>query len=271
MSTLIQKLRQAGNRPVVFLTGAGISAESNIPTFRGEEGYWTVGSKHYHPTELATRQAFSELPMDVWAWYLFRRTVCRRAEPNPGHLLLARLEEHMGDRFLLVTQNVDGLHLRAGNSLEKTYQVHGNIDFMRCWKECCTDLFPIPIEIGELEREQALSEEQKSILVCPKCEGLARPHVLWFDECYDEQVFRFHSSLKAAMKCGVLVSVGCSGSTNLPTQMVTQASGRGAVVVDINPNGGPYARMAQASGGFWLRESAGTGIPKVAEALGLQT
>ena len=131
----MQKLRIANSKPVVFLTGAGISAESHIPTFRGEEGYWTVGSKHYHPTELATRQAFSELPMDVWAWYLFRRTVCRRAEPNPGHLLLARLEKHLGERFLLVTQNVDGLHLRAGNSLEKTYQVHGNIDFMRCWKE----------------------------------------------------------------------------------------------------------------------------------------
>ena len=124
MSTLIQKLRQAGNRPVVFLTGAGISAESNIPTFRGEEGYWTVGSKHYHPTELATRQAFSELPMDVWAWYLFRRTVCRRAEPNPGHLLLARLEEHMGDRFLLVTQNVEEFEFYVGEDL---ILPHGNM------------------------------------------------------------------------------------------------------------------------------------------------
>lgn len=259
----------AGSKPVVFLTGAGISAESNIPTFRGEEGYWTVGSKHYHPTELATRQAFSELPLDVWAWYLYRRTVCRRAEPNPGHLLLARLEEHLGNRFLLVTQNVDGLHLRAGNSLEKTYQVHGNIDYMRCWKECCTDLFPIPDQMGELDRGEAVSEAQKALLVCPKCQGLSRPHVLWFDECYDEKVFRFHSSLNAATKCGVLVSVGCSGSTNLPTQMVTQASSRGAVVVDINPEGGPYARMAQASGGFWLAENAGTGLVKVAEGLGL--
>ena len=140
---------------------------------------------------------------------------------------------------------------------------------MRCWKECCTDLFPIPLEIGDLERGEALSEEQKAILVCPKCQGLARPHVLWFDECYDEQIFRFHSSLKAAMKCGALISIGSSGSTNLPTQMVTQASARGAVVVDINPEGGPYARMAQAGGGFWLREKAGTGLQKVAEGLGL--
>jgi NAD-dependent protein deacetylase/lipoamidase len=269
MSSLAQRLRTATNKKIVFLTGAGISAESNIPTFRGEEGYWTVDSKNYRPTELATREAFGRMPDDVWAWYLYRRTVCRRAKPNAGHLLLARLEEHLGSRFLLVTQNVDGLHLRAGNSLEKTYQVHGNIDYMRCWEDCCTELFPIPDEIGELDRGEQLTKTQLDHLSCPKCESRARPHVLWFDECYDEEVFRFHSSLNAATRCGALISVGCSGSTNLPTQMVTQASSRAAVVIDINPNGGPYARMARASGGFWLQENAGSGMKKVAEALGL--
>lgn len=269
MSSLSQRLRSVRNKKIVFLTGAGISAESNIPTFRGEEGYWSVDSKNYRPTELATRMAFSEMPDDVWAWYIYRRTVCRKAEPNPGHLLLAHLEEHLDSRFLLVTQNVDGLHLRAGNSLERTYQVHGNIDYMRCWEECCHELFPIPEEVGTLARGEHLTRDQLECLICPRCGRRARPHVLWFDECYDEEVFRFHSSLNAAKQCGALISVGSSGSTNLPTQMVTQASARGAVVVDINPAGGPYAQLARASGGFWLQENAGTGMQKVADALGL--
>ena len=269
MSLLAQKLRQAKSKKVVFLTGAGISAESGIPTFRGEEGYWTVDSRNYHPTELATNQAFSQMPYQVWGWYLYRRTVCRRATPNPGHLLLAAIESHLGENFLLVTQNVDGLHLRAGNSLEKTFQVHGNIDYMRCWKDCTPEAFPVPMEIGEIERGSELTEAQRDLLKCPKCGALSRPHVLWFDECYDEETYRFHSSLTAATKCGALVSVGSSGSTNLPTQMVQQASGRGAVVVDINPGGGPYARIAQAAGGFWLNENAGSGLQKVADALGL--
>ncbi|MEM9195817.1 MAG: Sir2 family NAD-dependent protein deacetylase, partial [Myxococcota bacterium] len=116
---------------VVFLTGAGISAESGIPTFRGEEGYWRVGSQNYHPQEMATRAAFRAMPDEVWAWYLYRRSVCRAADPNAAHRAVADLDSALGDGFLLVTQNVDGLHLRAGSPLERTYQIHGNIDYMR--------------------------------------------------------------------------------------------------------------------------------------------
>lgn len=263
------RLQGLTTEKIVFLTGAGISAESGIPTFRGEEGYWTVGSKNYHPMDLATNSAFSELPDDVWCWYLYRKTVCNRSQPNPGHIALACFEEFLGDRFLLVTQNVDGLHLRAGNSMERTYQVHGNIDFMRCWNECCLDLFPIPQEIGTMERGQKLSAQQRELLKCPKCGGRSRPHVLWFDECYDEERFRFHSSLKAAYDCGLLVSIGSSGSTNLPTQMVMGAAGSGSLVVDINPERGPYARMAEASGGVWFQGGAGAGLNALAQAMGI--
>jgi len=270
LQALKSRLQQVRQKKIVFLTGAGISAESSIPTFRGEEGYWTVGSKNYHPMDLATNRSFSQMPDSVWCWYLYRRTVCRRAQPNRGHRLLAELEDYLGDRFLLVTQNVDGLHLRAGNSLERTYQVHGNIDFMRCWENCCSELFEIPHEIGEMERGQDLSEEQKTLLVCPRCGGQARPHVLWFDECYDEEIFRFQSSLSAALSCGALISIGSSGTTNLPTQMVQGAAARGAVSVDINPERGPYAIVAEGSGGYWLQENAGSGLEKVAQSLGLE-
>lgn len=266
---LKSSLNQLGNKPVVFLTGAGISAESNIPTFRGKEGYWTVGSTNYHPMDLATRAAFSEMADQVWCWYLFRKTVCNQAEPNIGHELLAKLEEHLGDRFLLVTQNVDGLHLRAGNSAKRTYEVHGNIDYMRCWNECTKELFPIPDEIDKMERGQELSEQQKNLLVCPLCGERSRPHVLWFDECYDEETFRFQSSLKAALSCGLHVSIGSSGSTNLPTQMVRGAAARGALVVDINPERGPYAALAEGCNGFWIRSGAAEGLKVIAEGLGI--
>src|SRR5215207_6618704 len=121
---------------IVFLTGAGISAESGIPTFRGKEGYWTVGSTEYHPQELATSTAFRRMPWAVWAWYLYRRRVCRAAAPNDAHRALVRAEASLGDRFLLITQNVDGLHRRAGSSAERTYEIHGNIELARCADAC---------------------------------------------------------------------------------------------------------------------------------------
>ena len=120
-----------------------------------------------------------------------------------------------------------------------------------------------------MERGQKLSAQQRELLRCPKCGGRSRPHVLWFDECYDEERFRFQSSLHAAFNCGLLVSIGSSGSTNLPTQMVMGAAGNGSLVIDINPERGPYARMAEASGGTWFQGGAGVGLQALAEALSI--
>ncbi len=267
ISQLRPLLSRLGNASVVFMTGAGISAESGIPTFRGKEGYWTVGSRNFHPTELATRQAFTEIPEEVWCWYLYRRGVCNEALPNAGHNALARMEESLGDRFLLVTQNVDGLHERGGNSMKRIFEVHGNVNFMRCWAECNLTLWPIPDEIGPKARGATMTDEERALLVCPECGGRTRPHVLWFDECYDETWFRFHSSLAAVKKCGALVTVGSSGSTNLPMQMASLASGTGAVLIDINPEANPFSRMAQGAGGFWLKRPAGAALNELRELL----
>lgn len=260
-----------GEDTLVVLTGAGISAESGIPTFRGKEGYWTVGAREYHPQEMATHAMFRQKPEEVWSWYLYRRTVCRGARPNPGHEAVVRMEQLLKERFLLITQNVDGLHLRAGNSLERTFQIHGNIDYARCAKECTGELFPLPDDLGDKARGEGLTHREREALVCPRCGGRARPHVLWFDECYDEEHFRFNSSLRAAATAGVLLVVGTSGATNLPMQVGQMALSTGATIVDINPEPNPFSAMAQrADNGFYLQGSGGDHLPPVAAALEAQ-
>ena len=260
----------AGGGKVVFLTGAGISADSGVPTFRGEEGYWTVGSRHYQPMELATQRAFARMPDEVWRWYLYRRTVCRAAEPNAGHNALALAEAALGDRFALVTQNVDGLHLRAGNSMARTRQIHGNIDFMRCLADGREHLHPIPDAMRPHTRDGTLSDEDRALLTC--ADGtLARPHVLWFDECYDERLFQADTALQDAASAQLLVVVGTAGATNLPMQIGALALRRGIPIVDINLEDNPFAEAArEADAGWALTGSASQWLPPIVARLTAQ-
>ena len=254
--------------PRLILTGAGISAESGIPTFRGSEGYWQVGSRHYQPTELATLSAFTQMPAEIWAWYLYRRAVCRAASPNPAHQALVDLELALTDRFLLVTQNVDGLHLRAGNSLGRTYQIHGNLDYARCSAQCHPGVQPLPETVSEWEKDQPLDPQTSALLRCSECGAWLRPHVLWFDECYDEARYRFDSSMAAAQSCGFLVVIGTSGATNLPMQIATLAAARGIPWVVVDPQPSAFTSMAEASdAGCFLRGAAGEWVPRLCEQL----
>jgi NAD-dependent deacetylase len=257
-----------GDGPIVVLTGAGISAESGIPTFRGQDGYWTVGGTNYHPQEMATHEAFGRMPEEVWRWYLYRRSVCRKAKPNPAHLALVELERALGDRFLLVTQNVDGLHLRAGNTLARTYQIHGNVDYLRCEHETPQKPRAIPLDIGEdWTRTSELDERARSLLRC--CgESFSRPHVLWFDEYYDEALFRFESSIDAARRCSLLIVIGTSGQTNLPIQIGTIVARRGAPMIVINQDESPFTTFAEESeSGFFALGEAGVHLPPMVEHL----
>jgi NAD-dependent deacetylase len=257
----------AGGGPIVVVTGAGVSAESGIPTFRGPEGYWTVGSRVYHPQELATHAAFRRMPDEVWRWYLYRLGVCRAAAPNPGHGALVELERALGDRFLLVTQNVDGLHQRAGSSRTRSYQIHGNIHFMRCAGPHGDEIVEIPPDVPGLSPSDPMSEPVRDLLRCARCEGWARPHVLWFDEYYDEELYRFESSLRAAASAAVLVTAGTSGNTNLPNQMVATARRAGALLIDINPEDNPFGRVAVAAEGIWLRGPSSVELPRLVAAV----
>jgi NAD-dependent deacetylase len=264
VSDLLGRAASGAGR-VVVLTGAGISAESGIPTFRGPEGYWKVGSRNYRPMELATHEAFLRVPDDVWGWYLYRRATCHAAAPNAAHRALVGLERALGDRFLLVTQNVDGLHLRAGNSLPRTHQIHGNIDFVRCAVDCTTEIRPLPEELGDAwEKGRLPGDREHALLRCPRCGGPARPHVLWFDEYYDEERFHFTSSLRAAESAALLVVVGTSGATNLPTQMCELAARRGTPMLVVDPEPTPFAALAVREGGRFLRGTACAEVPPLA-------
>ncbi len=169
------------------LTGAGVSAESGIPTFRGSSGLW----KNYSATELATPQAFKKNPALVWEWYHWRQSLIVNAEPNPAHYALVKLEEIM-PHFLLLTQNVDSLHQRAGS--RNILELHGNIFRTRCLR--CDRVAPYKIP------------EKKSDKILPtcSCDGLLRPDVVWFGESIPHAIWQraqdFLSHTDTALICG---------------------------------------------------------------------
>jgi NAD-dependent deacetylase len=249
---------------VLVLTGAGISAASGIPTFRGPEGYWTVGSAVYRPEELATYAAFRRQPAEVWAWYLHRLGVCRAAQPNRAHHALVRLEAELGERFLLVTQNVDGLHQRAGS--RRVYAVHGHLEQARCAARCDARLRPLPAAVAPKQPGETLSGDERAALACGRCGDWLRPHVLWFDETYDEQWFRFDSTLQAAGDAALLITVGTSGATTLPALAVEHAVRAGAALIDCNPLDNPFGATAERlPNGARVRAPASEAVPALAE------
>jgi NAD-dependent deacetylase len=257
-----------GDQRISVLTGAGISAESGIPTFRGPEGYWTVGSAVYQPQEMATLSMFERDPEAVWAWYLYRRRVCQGAAPNAGHRALVEMERLLGDRYALVTQNVDNLHRRAGSTDARMHEIHGNVFKVRCSAGCSTLLAPLPAGIGAKARGERLEPDEARRLRCRNCGAWLRPHVLWFDECYDEANFHFESVLALARRTDLLLIVGTSGATNLPAQVAMTVARRGATLIDINIEADPFSRLAEASpGGGFIRSPSGEALPELLKRL----
>ncbi len=267
---ILRLLREGVKSPggLTVLTGAGISAKSGIPTFRGPEGYWTIGSQVYYPQDMATFRMFRQNPRQVWQWYLYRMGVCRQAAPNAGHRALIDMESLFPDRFTLVTQNVDNLHLRAGHRLHNTFQIHGNVFYQRCSENCNATVSLIPKEIQPNGKEEPITETQWRLLHCPDCGGLLRPHVLWFDESYDERHYRLESTLEAAGNTGLLIVAGTSGATNLPNQVVWEVYNHGGIIIDINIDTNPFGHLADNySRGISIRQPCGKALPWLAERL----
>jgi NAD-dependent deacetylase len=207
-----QALRKA--RHVCVLTGAGISAESGIPTFREAlTGLW----ERFSPEELATPEAFERDPQFVWNWYEYRRELIRRVEPNPGHHALVGLSRCV-PRFTLVTQNVDGLHQRAGSTGVLEY--HGNILRDRCTVERV---------VASRSRDSATGLPR-----CESCGGLLRPDVVWFGEAIPPGPMI--EAAEAAEACDVFLSIGTSSLVYPAAGLAETALRRGATVIEVNPN-----------------------------------
>jgi NAD-dependent deacetylase len=213
-----------------------------------------------------TRAAFQRMPLAVWRWYLHRQAACERAEPNAAHHALVTAARALGERFLLITQNVDGLHLRAGSPAAQTYEIHGNLSRMRCSRGC-----PGAKAIGsvsELARESATDAELTSALSCLECGALCRPHVLWFDEYYDEASFRSESSLRAADRAALLVVIGTTGTTNLPRQIAERTAVRGTPTIAVDDVANPFTdALAASAEGVFLQGPAGLRVPELVARL----
>ena len=209
---------------------------------------------------------FSTNPTVVWPWYLWRQFECAKAEPNAAHRALVRLESTLGERFTLVTQNVDGLHHRSGSSSGRTMEIHGNINIHRCAGRCGTrSALPLLRGVGAACE---FDKRWKPALTCTECGGWMRPHVLWFDEYYDEEQYRFESAIRAAEAADALVVVGTTGATSLPAHILQIARNRRIPIIDVNPDDNPFARAAARSPGGWLRCPATEGVVAIASALG---
>jgi NAD-dependent deacetylase len=264
---IVQSLKSFREANICVLTGAGISAESGIPTFRGKEGFWTLGSRNYMPEEMATARMFELLPEEVWRWYLYRFGICRNVEPNAAHHALVQLENAFEKRFSLVTQNIDGLHRRAGTSLRRCYSIHGDSAFVRCSQSCGVGLLPLP-DLGLRDAQTELLPREILQLHCPSCGAWLRPHVLWFDEYYDEENYRAESALRAAARSDLLLVIGTSGATNLPSQIGDLCLRMGAAIIDVNPEPNPFSRLAErALQGFGVRGSAAECVPEIVSVL----
>ncbi len=235
---LVAALRDA--RSVAVLTGSGVSAESGVPTFReAQTGLWA----RFDPQELATPEAFARDPRLVCEWYTWRRELVDAAAPNPGLEALAELERSVS-QFVLITQNVDGLHRRAGS--ENVVELHGNIQRSKCSREGLL-----------VERREDDADIPPS---CPRCGASLRPDVVWFGESLPTDALS--EAFDAARSCDLFISAGTSGLVQPAASLPFEALNAGAMVVEVNPSETPLTWHVDHS----LRGKAGEVLPALAEA-----
>jgi NAD-dependent deacetylase len=205
--------------PLVVLTGAGVSAESGVPTFRGPEGLW----RNHRPEDLATEQAFQTDPRLVWQFYAWRRALVADCQPNLAHHLLANIENRL-EQFCLITQNVDGLHQAAGS--RRLIELHGSLWSFRCtscghrWED---RQVPLPDDLPR----------------CPGCSGLARPDVIWFDEVLERSIVE--AAVSAAQSARTMLVIGTSALVLPAAELPLIAKRSGARLIEINPMSTPLS------------------------------
>jgi NAD-dependent deacetylase len=238
-SELISRLRAADR--VVALTGAGMSAESGVPTFRDAlTGLWA----NFDPRELATPVAFERNPKRVWDWYAERRAQLAQVAPNAGHVALAELETHVPE-CVVATQNVDGLHARAGS--RRVVELHGNLARVKCSRE------------GRIVKRWSEPDDGMPPR-CERCGAYLRPDVVWFEEMLPEAALR--EAEDAARHCDVLLVIGTSGEVYPAAALPRYAKQRGARVVEINPGHTPLSSLADDR----IRMPSGVALPALLAA-----
>ena len=236
---LIEALHRA--RSVCVLTGAGVSAESGVPTFRGDDGLW----KKFKPEELANFDSFIRNPELVWEWYSYRKKVMKEVKPNPAHRALVELQKLVPE-FTLVTQNVDNLHVRAGST--GVLELHGNIERSYC------------IDCKEREDDVRVDASRK-VPLCKRCGGLIRPDVVWFGEFLPPDTFA--RAEWAAGHCDVFLSVGTSAVVYPAASLPLAALNNGAYVVEINQEYTNLSSRVQET----ILGKAGVILPAIVQAL----
>ncbi|MFH2041741.1 MAG: NAD-dependent deacylase [Acidobacteriota bacterium] len=226
---------------ITVLTGAGISAESGIPTFRGAEGLW----RRHRAEQLATPAAFEKDPRLVWEWYDWRRGIIGSKQPNPGHRVLAGWEKRRPS-FCIITQNIDGFHRRAGS--ENVFELHGNI-----WKVRCTNEGTVfdnnDTPIGTIPP------------LCPDCGALLRPHVVWFGESLDMGIL--NNAFRLSGECDLMFIIGTSAVVQPAASLPLAAREAGSILVEINPETTPLSPTVDYS----FREPSGEILPRIDKAL----
>jgi NAD-dependent deacetylase len=238
-SELIHILRKTEH--VAALTGAGVSQESGLRTFRdAQTGLWS----QYKPTELASPEAFERDPKLVWDWYAWRREAIKGVRPNPGHYALVDMAHRFPD-FSLITQNVDGLHRMAGSP--KLIELHGNIQRVKC--SSCG------------QRAEVWDEADGDMPRCKSCGRLLRPEVVWFGEPLPREALE--AAVEAARSCQVFFSIGTSGLVQPAASLAYAAHNRGAVVVEINAEPTPLTRKVD----FALHGKSGEILPTLVRAV----
>ena len=232
---------------VLVLTGAGVSAGSGIPTFRGKDGYW----RNLDPTKLATPEAFARDPHLVWDWYRERRERIRNARPNAAHEAIARLAHHT-DEFLLVTQNVDDLHARAGIPAQRMVQIHGDIFLTRCTR----------CDFRRFEHEYEYEQEHE-IPRCSECGAPMRPGVVWFGEQLPWNELQRVENFLGGVACDVVTVAGTTATFGYIIDWALRGSRNGGELIEVNPEETPLSRFATRL----VREPVAIALPRMVDEL----
>ncbi|MGQ9819079.1 MAG: SIR2 family NAD-dependent protein deacylase [Candidatus Kapaibacteriales bacterium] len=236
---LIEKLSKA--KYVVVLTGAGVSAESGISTFRDPDGLWAK----FNPMELASIEGFLSNPQRVWDWYQYRRNVLTRAKPNAGHYAIVEME-NIFPQFTLITQNVDRLHQSAGS--QNVIELHGNIIENHCFNCKKPYIGEVTFPNGEIPH-------------CPECGGFIRPSVVWFGEMLPDEAL--HLAEIASEECDVFFSIGTSAEVYPAAGLPLVAKRNGAIVVEINPN---YTQLTHYAD-YHIHETSAKCLPEIVKLI----